>query len=387
MRAATLTLLLLALGTAVEASSWDEPFVIRDEDHNFEIQTPPDSIDWDAIDPDPGKPTVRALFRSKFADTEPLSYADFYVMVNPLPSTFTKMKLDKVAARWEAPMLGYLANPRARRTSEGKLGEGELSVECYTVDVQGDHLAGLHHVTWTIARNGRFLYSLYVVRAYKAVGDEVLEEEIDAIRKSFKFLKVEKVEANKEAKKTPTPGAPGVGNEPDEKEDVDPELLKEEQIAQPFWRFDCVKPEGLINIPVDQHTDAEKQSGLKLKFKRDKPGSQFMIRIYAETDKSRRYTVQQLADSKIVWFKKLYEKKQHKDPVIDAKYDFPMSNASLRLELIGRRFTTEYTYWYIADCKNERQYQIEVYMTGGSAVQLWKDTIEKFLKEFKPRKK
>ena len=69
MRTALLPLLLLALGTAARASSWDEPFVIKDEEHNFEIQTPPDSVDWDAIEPDKENTAVRGHFRSVFADT------------------------------------------------------------------------------------------------------------------------------------------------------------------------------------------------------------------------------------------------------------------------------------------------------------------------------
>lgn len=388
MRAALLPLLLLALGGAAGAGPWDEPFVIKDEEYNFEVRTPVDCINWDAIDPDPAKPQIRAMFRSIFADTEPLSYADFIVMVTPTPKGFAKMGIERVAAKWEGSMLGQLQNPRERKAAAGKLGQGDKTVDSYTIDVQGDFLAGIHHITWTVALNGRFIYNLYVVRAYQAVGDEEMEAEIAEIRNSFQFLKVEAPKDDKDTKKAEAPNAPGVGDAPDEKEaEIDPELLKEEAISQTFWRFECVKPEGLLTIPVEEHADAEKQNDMKLKFLREKPGTRCVIRVYAQTDKARKYTVEQLRDSKIKYFKKLYEGKQHKEPVIDTKYEFPLADKAVRLELVGRRLTTEYTFWYIADCKNERQYQIEIYMTGGDALALWKETADKFLAGFKPLKK
>jgi hypothetical protein len=387
MRAALLPLVLLALGRAAGADKWDEPFVVRDEEHNFEIRTPADCVNWDAIDPDPAKPQVRALFRSVFADTEPLSYADVYVMVTPTPKGYAKMPLEKVAEKWEGSMLAHLQNPRDRKTSAGKLGQGDKTVDCYTIDVQGDYLAGIHQVTWTLALNGKFIYSLYVMRAYQAVGDEEMEAEIAEIRKSFQFLRVEAPKEEKGAKKD-APVAPGAGNAPESKEEqIDPELVKEEQISQPFWRFECVKPEGLLNIPVDQHTDAEKKNDMKLKFQREKTGTRCVIRVYAQTDKARRYTVQQLTDSKIKFFKQTYEGKQFKEPVIDPKYEFPLADQAVRIELVGRRLTTEYTFWYISDCKNERQYQIEIYMTGGDALNIWKGTVDRFIAGFKPLKK
>ena len=63
------------------------------------------------------------------------------------------------------------------------------------------------------------------------------------------------------------------------------------------------------------------------------------------------------------------------------------TSTAVRMELVGRRMTTEYTFWYIADCKNERQYQIEIYLTGGDALTVWKETVDKFVAGFKPLKK
>ena len=61
-----------------------------------------------------------------------------------------------------------------------------------------------------------------------------------------------------------------------------------------------------------------------------------------------------------------------------------LTKDGMSLKLVGRRSTTEVTYWYMADCKNDRQYQIQIYMTGGTAEKLWKNQIDAFMKSFEP---
>ena len=56
------------------------------------------------------------------------------------------------------------------------------------------------------------------------------------------------------------------------------------------------------------------------------------------------------------------------------------------LKLVGRRTVTETIYWYFAECKNDRLYQIQIYLVGG-AEKRWKPQIDDFLKNFTPVRK
>ena len=77
-----------------------------------------------------------------------------------------------------------------------------------------------------------------------------------------------------------------------------------------------------------------------------------------------------------------------KDPKIDKKYakKFPMAKKAIRIDLTGRRNVTIKRTWILANCKNDRQYQIEIYLTGTQGTKVFGKTIEKFLKDFKPVK-
>jgi hypothetical protein len=372
------TTVLLLLFAVTAAALPDESKTVKDEKLNFEISLPKDSIDWkiEEIDEARRKQGEAALLSTEFADSDPLASCQVHVMVIPLAKTMARTPLSKIQDKWKEHFESHLANPRDRKETAGKFGEVEYS----RVDVKGDYLAGIHQRTWFVSKNGSFLYIIYIDRNYQAVGDELLAEEVQEIIGSFKFLRIEKVKADRKAKDK-GPGDVGGGAGASKK--VDPELVKMERFKEPFWRFHTTKPEGLM---VRKLTDAEKKLGIKYFFERDKNQSRLWIRIYAQTDKAKNWTIEQLMDHKLGYWKK--EVKVTKDPKIDKKYakKFPMAKKAIRIDLTGRRNVTIKRTWILANCKNDRQYQIEIYLTGTQGTKVFGKTIEKFLKDFKPVK-
>ena len=254
----------VALLVVAPFAASEDAGVFKSEEYNFEIRRPRFSVDWtfEKISEENAKNGRRVHLRTVFADTDPLASADIILSVTPLPRADARKSLDKIAKRWAPYMEAHLANPRGRTETAGKWGE----VENYGVDVKGDFEAGIHRRTWYIARNGKFMYLIYIDRAYHAVGDEDLDEEIKEILGSFKFLRVEKVEADKKAKGG-VPDAVGGAGGSAAKDVVDPELLKKETFREPFWRFSCVKPKGLLTRKL---TDTDKKRDTKFWFANDK---------------------------------------------------------------------------------------------------------------------
>jgi hypothetical protein len=352
--------------------------VVKSEEFNFEIRTPKYSVDWEVkeVDKEREKAGTKCHFRTMFADSDPPTYADIHVSVTPMPKEYLRMGLNKIAKKWSDAMEGHLQNKRERSENAGKLG----GQDCWIVDVQGDYIAGVHQRTWMLTKMGKYMYMIYVDRNYKAVGDEDLEDEVQEILKSFKFLRIEKVEKHSEGK-----AGPGVGDGgPTAKEKkIDPELLKKERFKEPFWRFQLEKPEGLVKLDLSEN---EAKTDTKYKFQRDLEGARLMIRVYAQTEKAKKWTIDQLVDHKLDYFKK--EVKVAKDPKIDKKHKFPMSKKAVKVDLVGRgKTTTIRRTWILVQCKNDRQYQIEIYLTGTNGPTVFGKTIELFLKKFKPFKK
>jgi hypothetical protein len=375
MHRAAVLLLMLAVPAAALP---DGDRTVKDEKLNFEISIPEDSIDWkiETIDEARKKQGEAALLSTTFADSSPVASCQVRVMVIPLARTIARMPLAKIQDKWKEHFESHLSNPRDRKETAGKFGEVEYS----KVDVKGDYESGIHQRTWFVSKNGQYLYIIYIDRNYQAVGDELLEEEVQSILGSFKFLRVEKVKADKKAKGK---GPGDVGGPAQKAKKIDPELIKIERFKEPFWRFHCTKPEGLL---VRKLTDAEKKLGIKYFFERDKNQSRLWIRVYAQTDKAKKWTIEQLKDHKLGYWKK--EVKVTKDPKIDTKYakKFPMAKKAIRVDLTGRQNVTIKRTWILANCKNDRQYQIEIYLTGTQGTKVFGKTIEKFLKDFKPVK-
>lgn len=368
-----LACLIALLATAAAGLPGREP--VSDEKFNFSISLP-GSRDWKA---EKAENEVKAWFRTEFADSDPVAYADVRLIVQGLTRENAKMPLGQLAAKWKAPLEGHLEHPRDRKEGTGTMG----GQECWTVDVKGDYEAGIHQRTWMLARMGVYSYLLIIDRCYRAVGDDQLEGEIQEIVGSFKFLKEIKLEGGKASGGgDPPPGAGGPGPPKDPNEPkIDPELLKEEKIDEDFWRFECVKPEGMIKEPV---TETDNKAGIKAKFSARKEGSGIYIWIYADTEQGKKHTLEQLCESNNKHFAE--SRKAAKEPLFDRKYKVPLAKDCFKVDLIGRRVTTEFETWIYAECENERQYRIQILTTGTTSRDLFKVQIEKFLKSFTPKK-
>jgi hypothetical protein len=228
---------------------------------------------------------------------------------------------------------------------------------------------------------------LHVYRCHKAVDDTGLEEEIGKIRDSFKFLKIEEVKADPKAKKGDGPGGPaGAGAGSGKDQGPDPALLTREEIKNDFWRIKFVKPEGLLSTPSDKLEDADIKNHVIAKFNRTAEQNSILIRVYAQSEKSQQFTIEQLAERYLQSFKQTFNEKSRLPEEIDKDFKkFPMAKDAIRMKLMGRRTTPETIYWYLAQCKNGRQYQIEIRLWGGEAEKFFKNQVDEFMKSFKPQ--
>lgn len=352
---------------------------VKNESLNFEVSMP-ESIDWDKKIPKGD--VLKAHFRTDFADSDPPAFAEFQLFVHPLNKTNAKKTIEGVAKYWADSMEGALGNRRDLKQGKTTLG----GQEGYFRDVKGDFGSGLGHITWHVGRMGQHLYVLWFIRTYQAMGDEDLEREIDEVKDSFKYLKIIKVVANKKVKKGEgEPAAPG--GEKSKVPTIDPDSIKREKVSNSHWRFECVKPEGLQAVDPTKFDKYEKSSNVVARFERRKGQTSIKIRVYAQSAKSQRFTIKQLAERSLKSFERTYKEGKRLEPEIDNNYKFPMAKDAIKMKLVGRRTVPETYYWYIAQCKNDRQYQIQIYLTGATGEKDWEKQIKDFVKNFKPKKK
>jgi len=384
MRTSLFASLLLGSLLVGSAAGDDEP-TVRNEAANFEISLPPlKAGDWDVlVPPESDRKDLKAHFRTVFVDTEPLATAEVQVMVYPLNKDMAARQLEAIAAQWATSMEGSLDNPRDLKEEKTTLG----GQEAYYRDVKGDLAmgSGLGHVTWYITRMGRNAYLLWVIRTHRAVGDESLEGEIAKIRDSFKFLKIEEVKADPKAKAA-KPGAPAGAGANEKDQGPDPSLLVREEMKIDFWRLKLAKPEGLLNIPPDKFDKYETDNHVVAKFDRSVDQNRLMIRVYAQLEKNQQYTIEQLAETQLKYFKQTYNEKARLPEEVDKNYKkFPQSKDAIKLKLVGRRTMPEIIYWYFAQCKNGRQYQLEIHLWGAESEKYFKNHLADFMKSFKPQ--
>jgi hypothetical protein len=390
------TAILAALVTAILAGALlpqafaEDEGIVSNKKLNFEIRTPPDSIDWEVVEIGEAnaKQGCKAHLNTSWADSDPPAAADVYVWVKKLSKEDARMGIDFVHKRWRA-LEAVVENPRNRTEEKVKWG----GVDSWAVDVTGNHATygGVYRLQYVVGMNGNFLYAMTIYRSYDAVDDEDIDEELQQIRDSFKFYEIRKVTADKRAPAKAgedVPDAGGEGVAPSE-EKIPPEKLVRRELKEEFWKFDMVKPEGLLMVPSGKLSDNERQLGVVKKMERRKGQTYCQIRIYAKSLKSGQkiYTIKQLAESRIKAFEKTYKKTMRKKPAIDKKWRIKkMSDKSMAIKLIGRRAVPEITWWYFADCKNGRQYQLQIYVTGGTGEKDWAPQLKDFMEGFKPFK-
>ena len=91
----------------------DESLSYKNDELNFEIKVPEDSVDWESKEFDAKKfPQLRVYFYSEFADSN--AYASIMVQVQKMSSKMARTKINRVAATWKDALEGHLANPRKR---------------------------------------------------------------------------------------------------------------------------------------------------------------------------------------------------------------------------------------------------------------------------------
>jgi len=340
--------LLIGLFVSVTLAAPAGGRTIRNEGLNFEISLPRE-LDWEqgAV---ASEPTCKAHFRTYFKDARTPSEASVMLLVAPARP---KESLKEAAERLRAGLERAVTKTTSRRTTGGKL-HGE---PCIVVDVVGEGAPTHFHLTWRVARRGERLYVLFACRTNQAIGDPGVEKEITKIVGTFRFLRA--AEAPPAKPPPPAPAAP----------------VPRKAYRLSHWRLECVKPAGLREVAPEE---LDKANDVILRFEGQAEQSRCLVRIYARLrSSSRRVATDKLARQKIERFEKKHA--QRMEPVT-ARWKPPLARKGVRLELTARKLTPEVTRWYLADCRNARQYEIEIITTG----QAWEAHVTELLAGFKP---
>jgi len=374
----------LVLLAAPTSRADDTGGAFNSKELNFEVRLPEDSVDWKVIAIDSGAyPTLRVHYRSVFVDSG--AYAEFQVYVQKLGSSMVRKKLERIAASWKGSMEYGLEHPHDRTFKIEKF----AGVDAYVVEVKGIKGTDKHRTNWLICKNGEFLYTVLINRSGRdAVADEDVQEEIDSILKSFKFHEIKKVKKGKGAGKGKAPEAPGGANAGKGKQEdmpgIDPEKLKPEKVSSKFWRLTFTKPEGLAPTEL---TQILKDNQIKWVYRGVRNTIAMGFRVYVWSLKNKKYTLDNLLETRIKNAKKKFGDK-FKKPKIDKKFKgVPLAKKAYRLEMVGRSTRTERWIYILAECKNDRQYQLEIYTMGDTGNKEWGKAVEALIKSFQPQKK
>lgn len=367
--------LLLAGATFAE-----EEGVFKSEELNFEIRLPEDSVDWEfkEFDKEAHK-TLRVWLYSPYADSD--AYASVQVFAQKMPSAMVRKKLEKIADKWQSSLEGDLANPRKRKDGIDQW----AGVDTYHCDVEGDVGSGIHTRRWLLLRNGEYLYTIIVDRHLGATKDEDLGAEIEAILKSFKFGEIRKLKGDRKVKEDDAPETPG-GKKGDNKKTEpvgDPEKLKEAPFQMDFWRFKCVKPANVLEQALSEN---DTKNAIKVWWVGEVNTVRLGIRVYVWSLKNKTFTLDKLVETRKEAFKKRV--KDQKEPKLDEHYAKQVQQAkkAYLLELLGRSTRRERWIYLMAECKNDRQYMVEIYSMGDTSDKVWGKAIDAFLKSFEPLK-
>lgn len=326
---------------------------------DFEISA---GKDWEALKPEPEG--VKALYRTEFAGSEPLAYAEVRVMTSPLSEAHAEKALDAIAHDWAGDMERPFKDPKSVTEGASKLGDRDAW--CRDVRTESARL------TWYVCRTEKLLFVFHVIRTNMACEDADLEAEIATMREKFRFLEKEEAPA--------TPGKPGEKPAPPKPPPVEPKKT----FKFDHWRLEFVKPLGLASVPAEKFDEAERKAGIFAKFEGKKEQAKIVVRLYAQSRASQKFTVDQLIAQKIERFKEVYAESARQEPKRDDDWKCPLAERAVMLELTGRKGSVQTTRWYLAQCKNDRQYQMEIYFTGGDDA--WAETIKEIVDGFRPVK-
>lgn len=379
-------LLALALLLAAPALAWQGAFdeeeegaEVVNEEKNFALRTPND--DWDIMpaDPDQG---VDAYVLTQYAlnEGEQAAFGELRVTALGLARSWVRKPLVKFAEEWRDVYEGHLLNTRERKETTGTLG----GAESLTIDVTGDWESGEARRTYTFCKHGQHLYVIYIDRTYKAVRDEDLQEELDGILKSFRFIKEADKTKSKRGSKDEAPPVAGGGDSGKRKSGPDPKLLRRKEIDGGFWRVSFVKPKGFLMETVTPEEATRYKLKYKMRLTSKDRGAEVEIRIYADSTKSQQRTIKQWAQVTEKYFLQRYP--EHQEPEVDKKFKMPMTKAVIRLLLLGKKGQVVHFEHLFIQGKNDRQYRIQIYSTA-SAHRTKAKQIDEFRENFELKKK
>jgi len=358
----------------------EEEGLFKSEELNFEIRAPEESVDWEfkEFDKEAHK-TLRVWLYSPFADSD--AYASVQVFAQKMPTAMARQKLEKIADKWQASMEGDLASPRNRKDGI----EQWAGVDTYRCELEGDVGTGVHTRRWMLLRNGEYLYTIIVDRHLGATKDEDLGAEIEAILKSFKFGEIRKLKGDSKVKADDAPEGPGGKKEETKKTEPvgDPEKLKEAPFQMDFWRFKCVKPANMLEQTLSEN---DTKNAIKVWWVGEVNSVRLGIRVYVWSLKNKTFTLDKLVKTRRENFTKRV--KDEKEPKLDENYakNVEQAKKAYLLELLGRSTRRERWIYLMAECKNDRQYMVEIYSMGDTSDKVWGKAIDAFLKSFEPLK-
>jgi len=335
----------LLLAASVVAD--EDGTLFRDEASTFELRLPPTG--WERRADDPAHIKLHLQASSPLGDPE--ATAEVQVIVWPLGTTEMRRTLQDLMGEWKKIYEVGSGEVRERAEGEGTLG----GVACRTATVLGATEDAPVRVAWTLAREGRNALIFYERRTRSLAGDEGIAKAILAMRASFRAL--------------PGEAAPP----PPEPPPIDPEQLKEKKFGVESHRFECVKPEGLVE------SICEKRDGLLLQFDGEREQSRLRLRVYAAADAERRWTLDQYLASIERAYETDYE--DRKEPALDLKAKVPLAKQAVRITLVGKAAVVHRITWLLADCRNGVQYRLQVFQTGAADFDA---AIARFLGGFRP---
>ncbi len=336
----------LLFAAAVVAA--EDPY--RDEEGRFEVRLP--AAGWRRMQVAEGMAHIRLHLQADPLREDPEATAEVQVILWPLGATEARRTLQDLMGEWKRGYEAPAGEVRERSEEEGSLG----GVACRTAEVRGGSAEAPIQLTWTLARGGRYAFILYARRTRTLAGNDGIEAAIRAMRDSFRVL---------EAKTAEPP--------PPEPPKIDPELLKEKKFTVEAQRFECVKPEGVLE------SLCEKAEGLVLQFDGEREQARLRIRIHAAVDAERKWTLDQYLASIERAFKDQYE--ERKEPLFDPKFKLPLAKQAVKLELVGKAAVVHRITWILADCRNGVQYRLHVFQSGAP---LFDAEIAKFVEGFRP---
>jgi hypothetical protein len=206
---------------------------------------------------------------------------------------------------------------------------------------------GQLRLTWVVTRYGQHAYGFH----YQRPVDSDTDEEAQAMRASFKFLRAPK-EPTKPSEPTPA-----------------------KNVTDRFWKYECIKPEGMTQTDPSTLDPADRAAGVIAEFRAKAEQTELVIRILANKTKQ---PIKSIAEDRIQQFKDNF--KSAKDPVVDRKWKLKGARKTLHLTLVGRKAQTVTMDWYLAEARNGFTYQFQVYRRGTPK---WEKQTAAFLNSFK----